>query len=148
MYTVHCTGYILLHPVHPVQFSLDLCTLYTVHCTGYILLHPVHPVQFFFDLCTLYTVQAISFYTPYTLYKFSHDGRISKLLQNLQNVIPFNEHREDKLGDIHIYLQGRLTFHFCYSSVYQYVSLGCYEFHLFPSVTYCVLSHLNPGVTI
>ncbi|XP_023324554.1 innexin inx2 [Eurytemora carolleeae] len=50
-------------------------------------------------------LQAISFYTPYTFYKFSQDGRISSLLQNLQNVLPYNENREDKLGDIHIYLQ-------------------------------------------
>jgi len=50
-------------------------------------------------------LQAISFYLPYTMFKFSQDGRISKLLQDLQNVIPFNENREDKLGDIHLYLQ-------------------------------------------
>lgn len=50
-------------------------------------------------------IQAMSFYVPYVCYKFSHDGRIDRLLQNLQNVIPFHETRDDKLGDIHIYLQ-------------------------------------------
>ena len=29
-----------------------------------------------------------------------------RLLQNLQNVYPYHEVRDDKLGDIHIYLQG------------------------------------------
>ena len=49
--------------------------------------------------------QAASFYTPYILYKFAHDNRIPNLIQDLQNTKPFNEIRDDKLGDIHIYLQ-------------------------------------------
>ena len=50
-------------------------------------------------------VQAASFYMPYILYKFAHDNRIPNLIQDLQNTKPFNEIRDDKLGDIHIYLQ-------------------------------------------
>ena len=50
-------------------------------------------------------VQAASFYMPYILYKFAHDNRIPGLIQDLQNTKPFNEIRDDKLGDIHIYLQ-------------------------------------------
>ncbi len=33
-----------------------------------------------------------------------------RLLQNLQNVYPYHEVRDDKLGDIHIYLQGMFLF--------------------------------------
>ena len=55
----------------------------------------------FLTLC----VQAASFYMPYILYKFAHDNRIPNLIQDLQNTKPFNEIRDDKLGDIHIYLQ-------------------------------------------
>ncbi len=40
-----------------------------------------------------------------------------RLLQNLQNVYPYHEVREDKLGDIHIYLQGR-SYETCISFVY------------------------------
>ena len=56
--------------------------------------------------CVMTTcVQAASFYMPYILYKFAHDNRIPNLIQDLQNTKPFNEIRDDKLGDIHIYLQ-------------------------------------------
>ena len=54
----------------------------------------------------LIMLQALSFFLPYMIYKFSHDGRIQNLLQNLNNVPPFNEHRADKVGDINIYMQG------------------------------------------
>ena len=50
-------------------------------------------------------MQAASFYVPYLLNKFSHDNRITRLLQDLQNVIPYNENRMDKIGDIHLYTQ-------------------------------------------
>ena len=53
----------------------------------------------------LLLIQAASFYMPYILYKFAHDNRIPNLIQDLQNTKPFNEIRDDKLGDIHIYLQ-------------------------------------------
>ena len=53
----------------------------------------------------LLLVQAASFYAPYILYKFASDNRIPALIQDLQNTKPFNEIRDDKLGDIHIYLQ-------------------------------------------
>jgi len=53
----------------------------------------------------LLLIQAASFYVPYLLYKFSHDNRIPHLIQDLQNTKPFNEIRDDKIGDIHIYLQ-------------------------------------------
>jgi len=49
--------------------------------------------------------QATSFYLPYMLNKFAHDNRITRLIQDLQNVIPFNEFRQDKIGDIHLYTQ-------------------------------------------
>lgn len=58
-----------------------------------------HIVTLYFD------IQAASFYMPYILYKFAHDNRIPNLIQDLQNTKPFNEVRDDKLGDIHIYLQ-------------------------------------------
>ena len=47
---------------------------------------------------------------PYILYKFAHDNRIPNLIQDLQNTKPFNEIRDDKLGDIHIYLQVNIDF--------------------------------------
>jgi len=50
-------------------------------------------------------LQSASFYLPYLLNKFSHDNRITRLIQDLQNVIPFHENRQDKIGDIHLYLQ-------------------------------------------
>ena len=53
----------------------------------------------------LLLIQAASFYVPYILYKFSQDNRIKDLIQDLQNTKPFNEIRNDKLGDIHVYLQ-------------------------------------------
>jgi len=53
----------------------------------------------------LFFLQALSFYLPHMLYKFSMDGRISQLTNNLQNVVHYNEDREDKIGDIHLYLQ-------------------------------------------
>ena len=43
------------------------------------------------------------------LNKFAHDNRITSLIQNLQNVIPFNENRMDKMGDIHLYTQVATT---------------------------------------
>lgn len=43
------------------------------------------------------------------LNKFAHDNRITSLIQNLQNVIPYNEIRQDKMGDIHLYTQVRHT---------------------------------------
>ena len=53
----------------------------------------------------LLLIQAASFYVPYILYKFAHDNRIPLLIQDLQNTKPFHEVRNDKLGDIPIYLQ-------------------------------------------
>ena len=53
----------------------------------------------------LLLIQAASFYVPYILYKFAQDNRIKDLIQDLQNTKPFNEIRDDKIGDIHIYLQ-------------------------------------------
>ena len=53
----------------------------------------------------LLLIQSVSFYLPYMLNKFAHDNRITSLIQNLQNVIPFNENRMDKMGDIHLYTQ-------------------------------------------
>jgi len=53
----------------------------------------------------LLLIQAASFYLPFILYKFAHDNRITQLIQDLQNCKPFNEIRDDKIGDIHIYLQ-------------------------------------------
>ena len=50
-------------------------------------------------------LQAASFYLPYMMNKFSHDNRITRLIQDLQNVIPYNENRNDKIGDIHLYTQ-------------------------------------------
>eukprot|EP00090_Calanus_glacialis_P017363 TRINITY_DN27054_c0_g1_i1.p1 TRINITY_DN27054_c0_g1~~TRINITY_DN27054_c0_g1_i1.p1 ORF type:complete len:398 (+),score=116.55 TRINITY_DN27054_c0_g1_i1:132-1325(+) len=50
-------------------------------------------------------LQSASFYLPYMMNKFSHDNRITKLIQDLQNVIPYNENRQDKIGDIHLYTQ-------------------------------------------
>ena len=58
----------------------------------------------------LLLLQAVSFYLPYMLNKFAHDNRITSLIQNLQNVIPFNENRQDKMGDIHLYTQ---VYHVC-----------------------------------
>ena len=49
--------------------------------------------------------QSFSFFFPYLLNKFSHDGRLNFLLQDLQNVIPYNENRLDKIGDLHLYTQ-------------------------------------------
>ena len=53
----------------------------------------------------LLLIQAASFYGPYILYKFAHDNRIPLLIQDLQNTKPFHEVRNDKIGDIPIYLQ-------------------------------------------
>ena len=53
----------------------------------------------------LLLIQSVSFYLPYMLNKFAHDNRITSLIQNLQNVIPYNENRMDKMGDIHLYTQ-------------------------------------------
>ena len=53
----------------------------------------------------LLLIQASSFYVPYILYKFAHDNRIPLLIQDLQNTKPFHEVRNDKIGDIPIYLQ-------------------------------------------
>jgi len=50
-------------------------------------------------------LQAISFYVPHLFYKFSQDGKVQQLLNNLQNVIQYNEDRADKVGDVHLYLQ-------------------------------------------
>ena len=50
------------------------------------------------------------------LYKFGHDNRITKLIQDLQNTIPFNEIRNDKIGDIHIYLQDFYGSHFWWAA--------------------------------
>ena len=57
----------------------------------------------------LLLIQSVSFYLPYMLNKFAHDNRITSLIQNLQNVIPFNENRMDKMGDIHLYTQVATT---------------------------------------
>ena len=57
----------------------------------------------------LLLIQAASFYLPFILYKFAHDNRITQLIQDLQNCKPFNEIRDDKIGDIHIYLQVNKT---------------------------------------
>ena len=59
----------------------------------------------------LLLIQSCTFFIPLLLHRFAQEGRVQLLLAGLHNLIAFDETREDKYGDIKLYMKDFYNHH-------------------------------------